>query len=214
MPLDTTLLASIKRALTASKLILLTTTLLIDPSALMAQTPPISIQIAGALQAAPEVDREGATVLGFGEDGAMTMLREGQGQLICLADDPNQDGWSVACYHESLEPFMARGRELRAQGVTDASELAQTRWAEADAGTLSMPGAPATLYVTTGEGFDPDAGTVENSFTRWVLYTPWATIESTGLSAQPIEPGAPWLMFPGTAGAHIMITPPPPGTGS
>ena len=100
MLLDTTLLASIKRALTASTLILLTTTLLIDPSALMAQTPPISIQIAGALQAAPEVDRENATVLGFGEDGAMTMLREGQGQLICLADDPNQDGWSVACAGE------------------------------------------------------------------------------------------------------------------
>ena len=212
MPLHATSLALPKRVIPASALTLLTTALLVTPGALVAQTPPASVQIAGALQAAPEADQDGATVLGFGEDGSMTMLREGQGGLICLADDPSQDGWSVACYHESLEPFMARGRELRKQGVTDAGELAQTRWAEADAGTLSMPEAPATLYVTTGEGFDPDTGSVQNSFTRWVLYTPWSTIESTGLSAQPTAPGAPWLMFPGTAGAHIMITPPPPGT--
>ena len=35
-----------------------------------------------------------------------------------------------------------------------------------------------------------------------------ATPESTGLSTSPGAPGAPWLMYPGTPGAHIMINPP------
>lgn len=173
-----------------------------------AQTPPADQQIAAALAAAPAGDRDGAKVYGFTADGSFTTLREGSNELICLADDPNREGFNVACYHESLEPFMARGRELRSQGVTDSGELAQRRWAEADAGTLSMPETPAALYVMTGDGFDAAAGEVMNSFLRWVVYTPWATPESTGLPPQPTGPGAPWLMFPGTAGAHIMITPP------
>ena len=36
----------------------------------------------------------------------------------------------------------------------------------------------------------------------------YATTESTGLAVQPGGPGSPWLMDPGTAGAHIMIHPP------
>lgn len=67
------------------------------------------------------------------------------------------------------------------------------------------------LYVMTGDGYDDMSDTVESPFVRWVLYTPWATVAETGLSPRPTAPGAPWLMFPGTAGAHIMITPPQPG---
>ncbi len=181
---------------------------------LTAQTLSAEAQIAGAIQPAPAMDQTGATVLGFRPDGSLTTLRRGSNSLICLADDPKLEGWSAACYHDSLEPFMARGRALRAEGVTDATELAQTRWDEADAGTLEMPTAPATLYVLTGDSYDPANGSVSNSFLRWVVYTPWATAESTGMSPQPGAPGAPWLMFPGTAGAHIMITPPMPGVGN
>lgn len=174
----------------------------------MPSVPSPEVQIAEAVQPAPMADRAEATVMGFAGDGSFTTLRKGSNELICLADDPNRDGWNVACYHTSLDPFMARGRALRAEGVTDAGELAQRRWAEADAGTLSMPEKPAMLYVMTGDGFDPASGTVANAFTRWVVYTPWATPEETGLPLRPPAPGAPWLMFPGTAGAHIMITPP------
>lgn len=175
-----------------------------------AQTPSPAHQLAEAVQPVPPQQRADATVFGFAESGEMVTLREGSNSLICLADDPNREGWSVACYHDSLDPFMARGRELRAEGVTDSGELAQRRWDEADAGTLQMPEVPATLYVMTGDGFDAAAGEPINSFLRWVVYTPWATAESTGLSATPSGPGAPWIMFPGTPGAHIMITPPPP----
>lgn len=33
-----------------------------------------------------------------------------------MADDPNEDGFSAACYHRDLDPFMARGRALKADG--------------------------------------------------------------------------------------------------
>ncbi len=214
MPSKQTSLRGMILAARIAALALVTATVLGPPTTAEAQAPPAGVQIAGALQAAPVMERDDATVFGFLDDGSMTTLRDGGGSLICLADDPNRDGWDVACYHESLDPFMARGRELRAQGVTDSGELAQRRWAEADAGTLAMPEEPAMLYVLTGDGFDPESNSVSNSFLRWVVYTPWATTQSTGLPEQPTAPGAPWLMFPGTAGAHIMITPPPSGAGN
>jgi hypothetical protein len=67
---------------------------------------------------------------------------------------------------------------------------------------------PATLYVLTGKSYDPATGEVADRYLRYVVYTPYATPESTGLALSPSGPGAPWLMFPGTAGAHIMINPP------
>ena len=180
---------------------------------LAAQVPSRDVQIAEAVMAAPAEDRGGARVIGWREDGTTLTLREGTNALICLADNPNQDAWNVACYPKSIEPYMARGRELREQGITDSQEVTKRRWDEADAGTLEMPEAPATVYILHGEGFNAATGEVIEPFLRWAIYSPWATAESTGLSLSPGGLGAPWLMFPGTPGAHIMITPSPPGGG-
>lgn len=182
-------------------------------SHLHGQTLPSQHQIAAALQAAPEDRRAEATVLGYNAAGSLTVLRDGANDLVCLADNPSDDGFSVACYHESLEPYMAKGRELTAEGITDGQERNRIRWEAAETGTLPMPEEPATLYVLTGSGFDPSTGTVTDPYLRWVLYTPWATVESTGLPDRPTGPGSPWLMFPGTPGAHIMISPPRSGGG-
>lgn len=168
--------------------------------------PPASDQIAAAVQAAPEELRGDATVLGYDARGTLVTLRAGTNDLVCLADDPHDDRFSVACYHKDLEPFMARGRELRARGIT-GKERDQTRWKEIDAGTLAMAREPRTLYVMSGKGYDPATGQVVEAYRRWVIYCPYATASSTGLSTMPV-PGGPWLMFPGTAGAHIMISPP------
>jgi hypothetical protein len=132
-------------------------------------------------------------------------LRKGTNEFICLADDPADKTFSVACYHKDLEPFMARGRELAAQGVK-GKERHEARWKEVDAGKVPMPREPRLLYVLTGSGFDSAKGEVTNAYLRWVVYVPYATPESTGLSTTA-GPG-PWLMYPGTAGAHIMISPP------
>src|SRR5688500_13898844 len=81
-----------------------------------AEIPSPEWQIKTAVLAAPKADREAATVLGYDASGAVVTLRQGTNSFICLADDPKGRGFSVACYHKDLEPFMARGRALAAQG--------------------------------------------------------------------------------------------------
>ena len=166
-------------------------------------------QIAAAVHAAPENARAEATVLGFDAAGKMITLREGSNQFICLADNPAQKGFSVACYHKDLAAFMARGRELKAAGKT-FQEIFDTREAEARAGTLTMPRQPTTLYILSGkEGkYNADTKQVEGASLRYVVYIPFATAESSGLPLRPQVPGGPWIMDPGTHRAHIMITPP------
>lgn len=171
-----------------------------------ANIPAAEEQIAAAIQAAPEERRDGAAVLGFASDGKLVTLRKGTNDLICLADVPQDDSFSVACYHRDLEPFMARGRELLQQGIQGRARN-EYRWKEVEEGTLKMPREPRLLYVLTGSGFDASTGEVKDAYLRWVIYLPFATAESTGFSTVP-APGKPWLMDAGTAGAHIMISPP------
>ncbi len=171
-----------------------------------ADVPPAAVQIAAAVEAAPQELRDGATVLGFNERHELVRLREGKNELVCLANGPNRTSFSVACYHKDLEPYMARGRELEAQKIS-GKERNEIRWKEVAEGKLSMPHAPRTLYVLSGNGFDSASGKVTDPYLRWVIYVPFATPESTGLSTKPSD-GGPWPMYPGTAGAHIMINPP------
>jgi hypothetical protein len=175
-------------------------------SAFAAEAPPPELQISAAVLAAPAEYREGATVLGYNADGALVRLREGKNEMICLASDPSKPTFSVACYHRGLEPFMARGRELLAQKVTGKARI-DMRNKEIVDGKLQMPHEPRTLYVLTGSAYDAATGKVADSYLRWVIYIPFATPETTGLSTKPSD-GAPWLMGAGTPGAHIMINPP------
>jgi hypothetical protein len=100
---------------------------------------------------------------------------------------------------------MARGRELALQGAK-GKERHERRWKEVQEGKVAMPREARMLYVLSGSGYDAAKGQVTNAYERWVVYVPYATPESTGLSTTP-GPG-PWLMYPGTPGAHIMISPP------
>jgi hypothetical protein len=171
-----------------------------------ADLPSTQVQIAGAVLAAPAELRAGAEVLGFDAQGGRVKIREGTNELICLATDPAKTTFNVACYHKDLEPFMARGRELLAEKVTGPKRN-EVRFKEIQDGKLPMPKEPRTLYVLTGSSFDAASGKVQDPYLRWVIYVPFATPESTGLSTKASD-GAPWLMSAGTAGAHIMINPP------
>jgi hypothetical protein len=173
------------------------------------EIPAPEAQIKAAVLAAPADQREGATVYGYDENGEMVMLRKGNNQMICLADDPGQKGFNVSCYHKDLEPFMARGRQLQKQGKS-AKEIFDMREAEVKSGRLKMPKQPSTLYVFSApdDQYEPASGEVKEGNYRYVVYIPFATSESTGLPLRPEAPGMPWIMDPGTHRAHIMITPP------
>ncbi len=187
-----------------SKLIILFAAPLALCTALVAQVASPEDQIASSVLAAPKELRAAATVLGYNAKSELVTLRKGTNEMVCLADDPAAKGLSVACYHKDLEPWMARGRELAIQ--YKGKERHEQRNKEADEGKLKIPREPRMLYVLTGSSFDSAKGEMVDSYLRWVVYTPYATAASTGLSV--VSGTAPWLMYPGTAGAHIMISPP------
>jgi len=169
------------------------------------EIPNKEFQIKTGVLAAPEHQRDSAAVLGFDKSGEIVTIRIGLNEFVCLADDPNKDGFSVAAYHKDLEPFMSRGRELKKQGL-NPKEVFDQREKDVKGGTLEMPD-KAILYVAQGD-LNAETNEVENLYTRYVIYIPYATEETTGMPLSPTAPGSPWIMDPGTHRAHIMISPP------
>lgn len=175
-----------------------------------AQTiPSADVQIKTALLAAAEESREKAMVYGYSPKGEFIVLRNGENEMVCLADDPAQPGLNVSCYHKSLEPFMIRGRELKKEGKS-FDDIFTIREAEVKSGKLKMNEQPANLavYSAPADKYNAETGEVKDGYSRSVVYIPFATAESTGLPAKPTTAGMPWIMNPGTHRAHIMIDPP------
>lgn len=173
-----------------------------------AQTPSAEIQIKTAILAAPEEDRAGAMIYGYNDKNEFVILRKGTNEMICLADDPNQNGLNVSCYHKDLDAFMERGRILKKEGKSH-QEIFTIREDEVKAGKLKMPKQPTSLFVYSADDdkYNRTTGEVTNGYLRYVVYIPYATAESTGLPLKPDAAGMPWLMDPGTHRAHIMISP-------
>lgn len=171
------------------------------------QGPTPQQQIRAAVSAAPKQMRPGARVLGFNESGALVTLRKGSNNLVCLADDPSDQRFHVSCYAASMEPFMKRGRELRAQGLNH-SQVDSVRKAEINSGQLEYPRHPAALYSLSGpgDGFDYTKGSIREASRLYVLYVPFQSEKTTALTETPIGKGAPWLMEPGLPWAHVMIS--------
>lgn len=179
----------------------------VTPIVVRAQAaPPAAEQIAAAVLALPATMRDGAGVMGYRNGSKLEVLRPSKNGMLCLADDPTDKQFHVSCYHDAMEPFMARGRELREKGVKGA-QVDTVRFAEVKSGKLKMPTAPASLYQLFGPAGDFDAatGTAPKSKPLFVVYIPFATEKSTGLSTTPSET-KPWLMLPGTPKAHIMFS--------
>ena len=176
------------------------------PSALSAQTMTVQDQIASAVVPLPKEMRDGAGVMGYRSGNKLELLRPSKNGMLCLADDPADDQFHVSCYHESMEPFMARGRSLRDSGVK-GPQVDTVRFAEVKSGKIKMPTAPASLYQIFGApgAYNASTGQVTNPRSLFVVYMPFATAASTGLSTNQSKDG-PWLMLPGTPKAHIMFS--------
>jgi len=165
--------------------------------------------IATALLSAPEASRADSKIIGYNMKGEFVTLKEGTNEFIILADDPNKKGFSAACYHKDLEPFMARGRALKAEGKTH-QEIFDIREEEVKSGALKITtGATLHIYFGAKTDFDPETSKVDGAKMRYVVYMPYATSESTGLPEAPLASNHPWIMNPGTHRAHIMISPLP-----
>jgi hypothetical protein len=161
------------------------------------QVKDAEVQIAETVRALPESFREGATVIGYNQTGEHIELRKGTNDMICWADDPNLTDAKgeifVVCFPKSLEPYMTRLQELTLKGVSNIYDTVDN---EIEAGKIPMPKL-AVRY--TLRGHSPDG-----ALPLTVIHVPFATAESTGFSTE-IDNFRPWLMWPGTANAHIMV---------
>jgi hypothetical protein len=174
------------------------------PSAFAQAIPPVAEQMAAAVLPLPAEMRAGAMIMGYKVKDKLEVLRPGTNNMICLALYVSRPDFHVACYHKGLEPFMARGREIR-EKMGAKTNVDSIRFKEIADGKLKMPKA-GTLYSITGkkESWDPKTGKVTGANPLAVIYMPFATLEETGLSGVPQAMG-PWMMFPGTAKAHVML---------
>ena len=136
--------------------------------------------------------------------GARKVLRQGTNFLEC---QPRMaDGFS-RCYSKTLGSRRDLEAKLRAEKKSD-EDIQSAVAAAVKAGTLPAPSKGMMSY----RGYDKR----DRIQHLWVMSLPNATPESVGVStvsqrdAALEGKGLPWMMLPGTPGAHIMIPINPP----
>ena len=147
-----------------------------------------------ALLALPEELRESAAVVRF-EQGEQVFLREGSNGLYCRADDPDTPGINIWCYPQAHDAYARRWYALAAEGMS-ADEVNEIIDQEIQSGDLEWP-MGVVNYNLRGPSLD-------NAVSTTVVYLPFATGESAGVT-ETRSFFRPWLMYPGTAFAHIML---------
>ena len=158
-------------------------------------------QIAEAVSPLPKELRAGATVVTYDPaTGARKVLREGTNALECQPKN-SADGF-IRCYHKSIAPRHDLEAKLRAQNKS-AKEIQEAMAAAIKDGTLKPPVPGSMSYRLSNKD-----GVIKR---LWIVSVPFATPESIGVSTASQRDaalkgrGLPWMMLPGTAGAHIMI---------
>jgi hypothetical protein len=148
----------------------------------------------------PEDLRAGATVYKYDpKTGERITLRKGTNSLECSPRGADGFTW---CYHVVSGPRRDLSAKLRAEGKSD-KEIQDAMAEATKAGTIKPTPYGTMMYRLYGKK--------DRIQLLWVLVVPGATPESIGVSegSQRDEAiggdGRPWLMQPGTPGAHIMI---------
>ena len=164
------------------------------PGAAQGETDNRAKLIEGALLAAPQSIRDGATVVLDAPHAPRAVLRQGSNDFICSANVA-KTGFLSYCYPKALDPFWIRNAALTADGKSGA-EIAGALAADARSGKLNAP-VGATTYEMGGASQDA-------ALPHMIVFLPNATESSTGLSTK-LDYVHPWLMWAGTPIAHVMI---------
>jgi hypothetical protein len=190
----------------------------IGAAALLALMSPLAVSQASAqsndavikeaVQPLPEDLKAGATVVTYDEKtGERKILRQGTNYIEC---QPKAKDGFVRCYNKVLSPRRDMEAKLHAQGKSDEDVQKDMQAALKD-GRLKPP-----PFGTVSYRYSDDPGRIK---LLWVISVPNATPEQLGISTESQRDaalkgnGKPWMMLPGTPGAHIMI-PINPGPGT
>ena len=157
-------------------------------------------KIAQAVLPLPEDLRAGATVFTYDTaTGERKILRQGTNFVEC---QPKGDDGFTWCYNKSTAARRDFQAKLKAQKKSD-KEIQDAVAAATKDGTIKAP-----TWGTMSYRLSSDEGRIK---LLWVMSVPNATPEQVGVStvsqrdAALKGQGKPWLMLPGTPGAHIMI---------
>lgn len=154
-------------------------------------------KVAEAVLAAPAALRDGATVVEYDAQGERHVLRQGTNTLVCEPDDPNAEGFLVACYHEGHVPRVNFEKKLAATGM-DRMDVFRKRVEAVEAGKIPLPVAGQMQYFLGGDS-------VETATRRGAaVRMPYGTSDSTGLPDEESSDGI-WIMQAGTNRAHVML---------
>jgi len=157
-------------------------------------------KIKEAVQPLPDDLKAGATVVTYDEKtGERQVLRQGTNYIEC---QPKAKDGFVRCYNKVLSPRRDMEAKLRASGKSDEEVTKEIQAAMKD-GRLKPP-----PFGTVSYRYSDDPGRIK---LLWVISVPNATPEQLGISTESQRDaalkgnGKPWMMLPGTPGAHIMI---------
>jgi hypothetical protein len=186
-----------KRLIGCVAVALLWTPLAIPRTSAQAADP----RIAEAIRPLPDDLQAGATVVVYDQKtGERQVLRQGTNMMECQPKSP-VDGFT-RCYHKQLGPRRDLEAKLRAEGKKDEEVTAAVQ-AATKAGTIKAP-----TFGMMSYRLSDDKGRIQK---LWVMSVPNATPETIGVSTSSqreealMGKGLPWLMLPGTPGAHVMI---------
>ncbi|HSM37680.1 MAG TPA: hypothetical protein VK837_14860 [Longimicrobiales bacterium] len=158
--------------------------LLFVPAVLAAQDD----QIASAMRAAPESVSADATVV----DWQMNTLREGTNGWTCLPDNPDSPGTDPWCVNASWVDFL-HAYVSQSEPTYDQVGIAYMLMGDTPVSNTD----PYATEKTSDEDWVEDLGAH-----LMILVPDHAAFES--ISTDPHN-GGPWIMWPGTPYAHIMI---------
>ncbi len=169
----------------------------VEPAAALQSPSP---DVAAVLDLLPGTLAKSARVTVPSEGGPI-VVREGDGPLECIGDQPGDAVFAVQCYHRTLAPFVAHEAVLSAQGVS-GSAFRERVCRDVEAGAVALPDRG---YLMTASGARPGPTRLPDSVMVYhFLYLPFATEASVGLPASEVAPGQPWLHHAGSCSAHLM----------
>lgn len=148
----------------------------------------------------PEDLRAGAAVYVYDDHGDRKILRQGNNMVECMPKSP-EDGFT-RCYNKVTADRRDFQAKLKAQKKSD-KEIQEAMAQATKEGKIK----PAPYGVMSYRYSDDD----KRIKLLWIMSVPGATPETTGVSTASQRDaalkgkGLPWMMLPGTPGAHIMI---------
>jgi hypothetical protein len=194
----------VKNIMTAASVLVLSSSL-----AGAGQAQSADQKIAEAVGNLPADLRAGATVVTYDPvSGDRQVLRQGTNFVEC---QPRMDDGFSRCYNKSLAPRRDLEGKLRAQKKSD-KDIQDAVAAAVKSGAIPAPAKGMMSY----RAYDKR----DRIKDLWVMSLPNATPESVGVSTTSQRDaalegkGLPWMMLPGTPGAHVMIPINPPAKNS